>query len=109
MTPTEIVLVTSIILVITVVKQTLTATTTKPLLMAMSTVQITEMTENQELSTHPMRPVAKRTVPQKSAFLEPMQQTDRLVGIKDRWNKVKINNRTNRSIQLKVSRLRLKF
>ena len=95
--------------VATVVKQTLTPTTTKPPVMAMPTVQTTEMKENQELSTHPLRPVAKRTTPQRNAFLEPMQQTDRLLGIEDRWNKIKINNKTHRSIQLKVCRLRPKF
>ena len=41
------------------------------------------MTENQELSTHPVRPVAKRTIPQRNVIFEPIQQTDRLLGIDD--------------------------
>ena len=85
-------------------KQTLTPTTTKLSEMAMSTVQTTEKTENQKLSTHPVRTVAKRFTPQKNVTLESMQQTESLLGIKDRWNRVKFN-KTNRSIQLKVSRL----
>ena len=38
-----------------------------------------------------------------------MQQVHRLLGIEERWNKVKINNETHRSIQLKVPRLRPKL
>ena len=109
MTPTNLMPVTTVIAIITVVKQTLTPTTTKLLLTAMPTVQTTEMTEKQELSTHLMRPVAKRTNSQRKAILDPRQQTDRLLGVEDRWNKVKINNKTHRSIQLKVSRLRPKL
>ena len=75
----------------------------------MPTVQTTEKTENQELSTHPVKPVAKRTTPQRNAILESMQQTERLLGIEDRWNHLKINNKTQKSKKLKVSRLRPKL
>ena len=75
----------------------------------MPKVQTTEMTENQALSSNPVRPVAKRTKPRKNDFLEPMQQIDRVLGIEDRWNKIKTNNETHRSLQLKVSRLRPKL
>ena len=59
--------VTTIIGIITMVKQTLTPITTQPLLMAMPTVQTIEMTQNQELFTHPVKLVAKRTTPQENA------------------------------------------
>ena len=85
-------------------KQTLTLTTTKLSEMAMSTVQTIEKTENQELSTLPVRTVAKRLTPHKNVILEPMQQTDGLLGIENQWNRVKIN-KINRSKQLEVSRL----
>ena len=63
MTPTKIAPVTTIIVKITAVKQTLTPPTRKPLLMAMPIVQTTEMKQSQEQSTHPVRPVAKQTTP----------------------------------------------
>ena len=101
--------VTTEILIVTNVKQTLRPTTTKLSAMAMRTVQTTEKTENQEVSTHLVRRVAKRTTPQRNVILEPMQQTNRLLGIEDRWNKSKLNNKTHRSKQYKVSRLRPKL
>ena len=109
MTPTKIVPVTTITVITTVVKQTLTPTTTKPSVMPMRTVRRTERTKNQELSPHPVRPVAKPTTPEKNAFLEPMQLTDSLPGMENRWNTVKINKKTHKSIQLKVSRLQPKL
>ena len=57
--------------------------------MAMPTLQTSEMAVSQKLSTHSVRPLAKRTTPQRNAFLQPMQQTDRLLGIEDRWKKSK--------------------
>ena len=74
--------------------------------LTMPIMQTTEMTENQELSIHPVRPVVKRTTLQRKIFLKPMQQTDRLLGTEDRRHKIKIKNQTHRLIQLKVSRLR---
>ena len=97
-TPTKIAPATTIIVKMIVVKPTLTPTITKPSVMAVTTFHRTEMTENQELSTNYVRPGAKRTTPQRNTPLEPMQQTDCLFRIEDRWNKVKINNKTHRSI-----------
>ena len=108
MTPIKIVSVTTILVTIIVVKQTLIPTSTKPSLMAMPTVQTTEMTEKHEFSTYTLRPVAKRTTPQRNVILEPMQQTDRLLGLEDRSNKVQNNHKTYRSKQLKLSGLRPK-
>ena len=91
------------------VKQTITPTTTKAPVMAMPLMQTTETTKNQKLSTNPVRPLVKRTTPQRSAVLEPMQQTDRLLGTEDRWKKIKINNGTHRLKEQKLSRLRPKL
>ena len=68
----------------------------KPPVRAMPIVQTTGITEKQELSAHPMRPVAKRTTLWRIAILEPMQQIDCLLGTVDRQNEVKINNPTHR-------------
>ena len=70
---TEILPVTTKVVLKTVIKQTQTPTTTKPSVMARPTVQTTEVTVNQELPTHPVRLVAKRKTPQINALLEPMQ------------------------------------
>ena len=77
----------------------------------MPTMQTTEITENHELSTHPVRTVAKRATLHGNAILEPMQQMDRLLGTENRWNrnKIKINNETRRWKQMNVSRLRSKL
>ena len=75
----------------------------------MPTMQTTEITENHELSTHPVRTVAKRAALHGNAILEPMQQLDRLLGTKNRWNKIKIDSETRRSKQMNVSRLRSKL
>ena len=96
---------TKILVILTVVKQTLTPIT-KRRVMALPIVQTTEKTKNQELSNHP---VAKQTTLKRNAILEPMQQLDHLLGMEDQWNRVKLNNETHRSQQLKMSRLRPKF
>ena len=70
-------------------------------------MQITEMTKK-ELSTYPVRLVAKPTTPQKSAILELMQQVDHLLGIEDQWDRAKIKGRTHRTMLMKVARLRPK-
>ena len=44
---------------ITVVEQTLTLSKTKTPLLVTMVIRTTEMTDNQELSIHPVRPVAK--------------------------------------------------
>ena len=109
MTPTKMVPVTTIIVIITVVKQTLTPRTKKPSVMVLPRVRTTEKTGNQELSTHPVRHVVKRSTPHRNVILDPIHQPDRLLGIEDQWNKIKTNNKTHRSTQLKVSRLQRKL
>ena len=70
----------------TVTQTTLTPTTTK-------------LTENLELSTLPVRYVAKRTTPQRDVTLEPMQQTGPFPG------RTNLKNRIHMTVWLVVSRL----
>ena len=53
------------------------------------TPTITKLTENLELSTIPVRQVAKRTTPQRDVTLEPMQQTGHFPG------RTNLKNRTH--------------
>ena len=85
--------------------QTNSNTVTKKLPgMAMLTKQTTETTENQEIPTHHLGTVAKWTTPQRKGIFKPMQQTDCLPGMDDRWNRARFNNKTHRTIQLQFSR-----
>ena len=56
-----------VLAITTVVKQPLTQITIKPI-NATITIQTTKITENQELSTHPVRTVAKRTTQRQCCF-----------------------------------------
>ena len=67
------------------------------------------MTEIQERSTHAVIPVIKRNFSQRNAILEPMQQTAHLLSIEDRQEKIRINNRTHKTFQMKMSSLRTKI
>ena len=91
----------------TMAKRTLTlrTTATKTPILSVILKQITETTENPELSTHSVRPMAKGNTPERNAILEPMQQTDCLLGIEDRQDKVKINNRILKTMQRRMARL----
>ena len=51
-------------------------------------MQITEMTENQDLSTHP---VEKLTIPRKNVTLEQTQPIDCLQGTDDREERITSN------------------
>ena len=77
--------------------------------MAMPITQTAEKVQKQELSTHLVRHVVKRTTPQRITILEPMQQINSLLETEDQQNKIKINRETQRSIQLKVSGCRPGF
>ena len=58
-----------------------------------------KLTENLELSTLPVRHVAKRTIPQKDVTLEPRQQTGPFPG------RLNFKNRTDTTVRLVVSRI----
>ena len=61
-----------------------------------------------KLFAHPVGPVARLTTQQRSSFLEPMQQADRLLGLENRWDRVRTNGRTHKTRRGKLSRLWLK-
>ena len=58
-----------------------------------------KLTENLELSTLPVRHVAKRTIPQRDITLEPRQQTGPFPG------RLNFKNRTDTTVRLVVSRI----
>ena len=94
----------AITILLTVVKQNL-AQTKKELIVAILRVQTTDKTENQKLSTHPVRPVDKLTTPHRNASSEPMQQIDRLLGTENELDRVRIDIISHRTTQMQVSRL----
>ena len=59
---------------------------------------VTEPEGSQKLFIHPVRHVAKRTIPQRDVMLEPMQQTGHFPGRENRKNIVHIINRTHRTV-----------
>ena len=59
------------------VVQTLTPTKRLPTITT-QTIQTNKMTKNQNLSTHPVRPMAKLTIPKRIVTLEQTQLIDRL-------------------------------
>ena len=68
----------------------------------LATIPTNEKTQSQELSTHPIRLVAKATTPQRKKFMEPKQQRDCLTGIEDQWDRARINDRTQKTMQEQV-------
>ena len=54
-----------------------------------TTETVTEPKESQELFTHPVRHVARQTIPQTNVIMEPMQQKHRLPGREDRKDKIR--------------------
>ena len=82
---------------------------------AMSTI-LTSATEtviepkaNQKLFTHPVRHVARQTIPQRNVIMEPMQQIDRLHGREDRKDKIRSKKEPIKMTQMKLPRLQLKI
>ena len=66
-------------------------------------------TKTLELSTCPVRYVAKRTTPQVDVIFEPMQRTDRLLGTKNRQGRSSSNKLTSKITKTRISRLQLNF
>ena len=75
---------------ITVVRQDLTPTIRFPKLPT-QIIQITEMTQNLDLSTYPVRPEVKLTIPQRNATLEQTQLIDRLPRTDGRKDRINVN------------------
>ena len=95
------------IVIKTVVKQTLTLTTAKVLKIQQKNPK-NRIDKKRELSTHLVKILPKLTTPEKKAILKPTQQKYRLVGIKNRWDRTRIIDRTHNTTETKMSTLKLK-
>ena len=58
------------------------------------------MRGNQDLSTHPVRPVVKLTIPQRNVTLEQTQLVDHLDGIYDQKDRMGSNKETLTTVQM---------
>ena len=74
-----------------------------------TTETLTEPKESQKLFTHPVRHVARQTIPQRTAIMEPMQPMDRLPGRKDRKDKIRSQKERIRMTQMEPLRLQPKI
>ena len=71
------------------------------------TIQIIKVTEDLDLSFHPVRHVAEPTTPQRDATLEQTQRTDRLLEIDGRKDKTKPNREILKITRMAMSKLQL--
>ena len=90
-----------------VVIQTLTPTTRLPKIPT-QTKQIIKNTEDQDLPTHPVRPVVKLITPQGNVTLEQKQRTDRLPGIDNRKDKTRSNREMIKTTKVGMFKLQPK-
>ena len=79
----------------TAMSRTLTATTET----------VTEPNESQKLLTHPVRHVARQTIPQRNAIKVPMQPIDRLSGREDRKDKIRSRKEPTKKTRMKLLKL----
>ena len=70
-----------------------------------TTETVIEPKESQKLFTHPVRHVARQTIPQRNAIMEPMQPIDRLSGREDRKDKIRSKKEPIKMTQMKIARL----
>ena len=63
-------------------------------------MQIFEMTENQDLSTHPLSPMVKPTITQRFVNVEQTQLIDRLLGTDDRKDRISSKKEMLQTIQM---------
>ena len=68
----------------------------------------TEPRESKKLFTHPVRHVARQTIPQRIVIMEPMQQIDRLPGREDRKDKIRSKKEAIKMTRMKLFRLQPK-
>ena len=70
-----------------------------------TTETITEPKGSQKLFTHPVRHVARQTIPQRNAIIEPRKPTDRLPGREDRKDKIRSKKEPIKMTPMKLLRL----
>ena len=86
-------------------KQTLTPTTTKLQTIPKETIQVIKETEDLDLSSHPVRYAVELTTPQRNAFLEQKQRTDRLHEIDGRKDRTRVSRTMLKTTQMEMSKL----
>ena len=82
----------------------LTQTVTS-IILTTTTETVTELKESQKLFTHPVRHVARQTIPHRDAIMELMQPIDRLPGREDRKDKTSSNKEPINMTQMKIAKL----
>ena len=74
-----------------------------------TTKTVTELKESQKLFTHPVRHVARQTIPQRNATTEPMQPIDSLPGKEDRKHKIRSKKEPIKMTRMRPLRQQPKF
>ena len=105
--------ITRIVLMITTMimvlfRQTLTSTRKLPTIPTQTIGKI-KKTGNPDLSTHPVRPLVKLTIPQRIVTLEQMQRSDRLHGTDDRRHRIRSNKEMPRATQMGMFKIQPKI
>ena len=90
-------------------KQTLTPIATKLQPIPKKTIYIFKETEDQNLSSDPVRHRVELTTPQRDAILEQMQRIDRLHEIDDRKDRTKASKIMLKTTQMERSKLQPKL
>ena len=70
-----------------------------------TTKTVTEPKKTQKLFIHPVRRVARQTIPQRNATMEPMQPIDHLAGKEDRKEKLRSKKELTKMTRMKLLRL----
>ena len=70
---------------------------------------VTEPNESQKLFTHSVRHMARQTIPQRNAIMEPMQPINGLSGRKDRKDKIRSKKEPTKMTRMKLFRLQPKI
>ena len=83
--------------------------TTKLQTIPKETMKIIKETEDQDLSSHPVRHVVELTTPQRNVTLEQMQRIDRLHEIDDREDRTKASKKMLKTTQMEMSKLQPKL
>ena len=87
----------------------LTRTAMSTILTTTTTETVTEPKENQKLFTHPVRHVARQTIPQRNVIMEAMQLIDHLPGREDRKDKIRSKKEPIKKTRMKLLRLQPKI
>ena len=80
-------------------------TTTTPITMITMQTQTTDLTENQGLSAHSVRAVAKRITPKRNVTLKIVQQTNHHPATEDGQDRVMSKSMTHKILKVTLSRL----